>query len=64
MKALVIVAMAFLVTGCAQVAPRVAKAVNRYCEEPLSTRLLLRSSVNQMTQPNSVKVHCDGDPVE
>jgi hypothetical protein len=62
MKALVIVAMAFIVTGCAQVAPRVAKAVNHYCLEPLETRLLLRASVNQMVAPNAVRVTCAGDP--
>lgn len=58
----------FMSTGCTtlstQVGPRVAKAVNRYCQEPLSARLLLREQVNTQIAPNSVRVQCAGDPPE
>jgi hypothetical protein len=42
--------------------PQVAKAVNRYCGEPLAERQLLREQVNGMIAPNTVKVTCAGDP--
>lgn len=53
-------------SGCSlitpKVGPQVAKAVNRYCQEPLEARLLLRGQVNGMITPNQVKVTCAGDP--
>lgn len=53
-------------SGCtvfnAKVAPQVAKGVNRYCLEPLSERQLIRSQVNGMITPNTIKVTCAGDP--
>jgi hypothetical protein len=55
-----------LVTGCAaltkDVAPKVAKAVNHYCLEPLASRQFIRAQVNAMVAPNAVKVTCSGDP--
>jgi hypothetical protein len=51
--------------GCAalstKVAPKVAKAVDRYCQEPQDSRLALRAQVNALTAPNSVQVNCAGD---
>lgn len=62
MKAILLCVAAAMLCGCTTVAPKVAKAVNRYCQEPFETRMLLRASVNQMTAPNSVAVKCAGDP--
>lgn len=60
------VVLVLFVSGCSlitpQVGPRVAKAVNRYCQEPYATRLLLRDQVNGMITPNQVRVTCVGDP--
>lgn len=57
---------AMSVTGCSlvtgEIAPRVAKAVNTYCAEPLASRQLIRAEVTRMTAPNSVRVTCEGDP--
>lgn len=54
------------VSGCSllapKVGPQVAKAVNRYCGEPYQERLTLRTSVNELIQPNTIKVTCEGDP--
>jgi hypothetical protein len=65
MKALILLPLVLL-TGCAtltrDVAPKVAKAVNHYCLEPLESRQFIRSQVNAMVAPNSVKVTCAGDP--
>lgn len=44
------------------VAPKVADGVNRYCREPLAERQLIRSQVNGMITPNTIKVTCQGDP--
>lgn len=56
---------ALLLSGCAafetEVAPKVAKAVNTYCEQPQSERMLLRERVNGLIAPNSIKVTCQGD---
>jgi hypothetical protein len=53
-------------SGCSlitpKVGPQVAKAVNRYCQEPLEERLVLRAQVNGMITPNQVRVTCEGDP--
>jgi hypothetical protein len=66
MKYLVTLLALSVLTGCAalnkEVAPRVAKAVNHYCLEPLPTRQLIRGQVNAMVAPNAVKVTCAGDP--
>lgn len=68
MKSIVaIAALAMLcLSGCtvfnAKVAPEVAKGVNRYCLEPLAERQLIRSQVNGMITPNTIKVTCAGDP--
>ncbi len=63
------IALSFLVvvlSGCSLIAPKVgpqvAKAVNRYCVESYQTRLLMRTEVNAMIKPNSIKVTCEGDP--
>ena len=66
MKIALLALIALAVTGCASitgaVAPRVAKAVNAYCAEPLAERQLIRGQVNGMLQGNTVKVTCVGDP--
>lgn len=67
MKSIVALTLAVLcLSGCtvfnAKVAPEVAKGVNRYCLEPLSERQLIRSQVNGMITPNTIKVTCAGDP--
>lgn len=55
-----------LLSGCSvisgKVAPKVASAVNRYCQEPYSERQLIREEVNKMTAPHLVRVSCAGDP--
>jgi hypothetical protein len=54
------------VTGCATltgaVAPQVAKAVTKYCQEPYAERSLIRAQVNDMIAPATIKVTCAGDP--
>lgn len=67
MKSVILVGMATLaLSACSiitpKVGPQVAKAVNRYCAEPLEARLLIRSEVNEMTKPNHIRVFCEGDP--
>jgi len=66
MKTLLLSALVVAITGCSFIAPKVgpqvAKAVNRYCVESYQTRLLMRSEVNAMIKPNSIKVTCEGDP--
>jgi hypothetical protein len=57
-----------MVQGCAAlvapVAEKVAIAVERYCEEPLSYRQIYRNTVNsELTATGHVvHVHCSGDP--
>lgn len=52
-------------TDCAtvttEVAPRVAQAVKVYCSEPLAERQLIRSQVNGLVAPATVRVTCPGD---
>lgn len=49
-------------TITSRVAPDAAKAINRYCQEPLQERLTLRQTVNGMIAPNKVAISCAGDP--
>lgn len=53
--------------GCTElttrVGPQVAKAINRYCQEPADARATLRGQVNAAIAPNQVRVTCAGDPV-
>lgn len=55
-----------LLTGCetvrTNVGPQVAKAVTRYCQEPLSERQTIRAEVNGLIAPNQIRVTCAGDP--
>lgn len=67
---LVIVAVAVtIVQGCAvfaaPIAEQVARAVEKYCQEPLSYREVYRNTVNAqlIATGHLVHVHCDGDPV-
>ena len=57
--------VALMLTGCnvfqAKVGPRIAEGVKRYCAEPVEARLLLRSEVNALTAPNSIRVECAAD---
>ncbi len=66
MKVVTLIVLTLGFSGCSlitpKVAPQVAKAVNRYCQEPLEERLVLRAQVNGMITPNQVKVTCSGDP--
>jgi len=67
MKSVILVGMAVVTfAGCSLIAPKVgpevAKAVNRYCGEPYESRLYLRTEVNQLITPNTIKVTCQGDP--
>lgn len=63
-----VVVSAALAQGCAMfadpVAEKVADAVERYCEEPLSYRQIYRNTVNAnlTTSGHVVHVHCSGDP--
>lgn len=56
------------VPGCAvlggAVAEKVAKAVDKYCEEPLTYRYVYRNTVNSYLTESGhvVHVHCSGDP--
>lgn len=66
MKVVTLIVLTLGFSGCSlitpKVGPQVAKAVNRYCQEPLAERLVLRAQVNGMITPNQVKVTCAGDP--
>lgn len=66
MKTTIAVIILSVLAGCSvigpKVAPQVAKAVNRYCQEPLSERLVIREQVNTMITPNHAQVTCAGDP--
>lgn len=66
MKFVILILTMVAFSGCSLIAPKVgpkvAKAVNRYCEESYQTRLLMRTEVNAMIAPNTVKVTCEGDP--
>lgn len=68
MKAIAVALIMVAMTGCSVITqkagPQVAKAVNRYCEEPYEVRKVLRTEVNGMIAPNTVKVTCNGDPAE
>jgi uncharacterized protein YceK len=66
MKSVVLVGMLTLaLSGCSiispKIAPTVAKGVNRYCEEPQASRMLVREEVNNMVKPHSIQVNCFGD---
>jgi hypothetical protein len=54
-----------LMSGCAafnkNVAPKIADGIKQYCVEPQATRLAIRSEVNALITPNSIKVECVGD---
>lgn len=49
-------------TAFEPVAEHVARAIDRYCAEPYSARLLLRESVNAQLAGHRVRVECAGDP--
>jgi len=44
------------------VAEHVVRAVDRYCAEPYTTRLLMRETVNARLGGHRIMVHCAGDP--
>ncbi len=68
MKALALAIVLVAMTGCSAITqkagPQVAKAVNRYCEEPYEIRKTLRDQVNTAIAPNIARVTCVGDPAE
>lgn len=51
--------------GCSliqsEIGPTVAKQINRYCREPVASRMLVRTEVNAMIAPNRIEVECAGD---
>lgn len=63
-----VIVSATMAQGCAvlggAVAEKVAKAVDKYCEEPLTYRNLYRNTVNSYLTISGhvVHVHCSGDP--
>lgn len=63
-----VLAFALTTVGCASltgaVAPQVARAVTKYCAEPLAERLVIREQVNGMITPATIKVTCPGDPAQ
>lgn len=65
MKRLFIAVCLFAVSGCSllqsEIGPTVAKQINRYCREPVASRMLVRTEVNAMITPNRVEVICAGD---
>lgn len=64
MLALLVVALSGCTAFRSAVGPQVAKAVNRYCLEPFQARILIRSEVNGLIQPHTIRVDCAGDPTE
>jgi hypothetical protein len=64
-KRLFIAVCLFAVSGCSllqsEIGPTVAKQINRYCREPVASRMLVRTEVNAMITPNRVEVICAGD---
>lgn len=65
-KTIIATSVFVVLSGCSLIAPKVgpqvAKAVNRYCEEPYDERGVLRQEVNSLIAPNTIKVTCEGDP--
>lgn len=65
MKAVLISMVVLSLSGCSlivpKVGPQVAKAVNRYCQEPQAARQLVRAEVNGMIEPHKIVVTCAGD---
>ena len=54
-----------MLPGCGsveRVADATAKTVSRYCAQPLAERQFIRATVNQAAAPNTVHIHCAGDP--
>lgn len=57
-----------LVAGCSifgePIAEKVAKAIDRYCEEPYQQRHVYRHSINSQlaAEGHSIVVTCSGDP--
>lgn len=64
-KLVLLIGLVGLLGGCSQLtaraAPKLAKAINTYCEEPQDSRMALRSQVNALIAPNSVQVNCAAD---
>lgn len=65
MKRVIAVVCLFAVSGCSllqsEIGPTVAKQINRYCREPVASRMLVRTEVNAMIAPNRIEVVCAGD---
>lgn len=63
-----VIVSAAMAQGCAvlggAVAEKVAKGVEKYCEEPLTYRVLYRNTINSHLTATGhvVHVHCSGDP--
>jgi len=67
LSAVYLLVILFVLTGCAafnqDVAPRIADGVKHYCIEPQATRAAIRTEVNAMIAPNTIRVDCAGDVV-
>lgn len=70
--ALYVVILAAALSACAallriqgQAAEKIAQGVEDYCQNTDATfRANFRAEVNAKAAPNSVAVHCDGDPAQ
>lgn len=56
-----LILFAFVLSGCATVTDKVSSGVNAYCERPLSSRQLIRQSVNARLEGHRIEVTCAGD---
>lgn len=65
MKHIILCACLIASGGCSliqsEIGPTVAKQINRYCREPVASRMLVRTEVNAMIAPNRIEVECAGD---
>ena len=55
---LVLVALSACSVITPKIGPKVAKAVNQYCNEPLAVRLANREMINAMIAPNHIALSC------
>lgn len=67
MKAGILIALAFVISGCGLLQPaaeKIASGVEHYCVEPLSARVIIRDSINAELAASGhvVHVHCSDDP--
>lgn len=65
MKTVIACLVAVALCGCSvlspKIAPQLAKAAKKYCEQPEDARHVLRNQVNAAIAPAQAKVWCLGD---